>query len=428
MTTDVLDELTWRGQVAQTTDPDALRALLTAGPVTLYGGFDPTADSLHVGNLVPILTLRRFQLAGHRPIALVGGATGLIGDPSGRGAERALNDADTVKAWKERLAAQLGRFLDLEGDLEGPCAGLLVDNLEWTAGLPVIDFLRDVGKHFPVNQMLAKESVGARLSAGGISFTEFSYMLLQALDFLELSRRYGCLLQVGGSDQWGNITAGLDLIRRVDGVTAHGLTVHLLTKADGTKFGKTEAGTVWLDPHRTSPYAFFQFWVNADDRDVVPFLRTFTFLPREEVDVLAAAVDERPQAREAQRRLAVAVTTLVHGAAETAGVVAASAALFGRGDLRELDERTLAAALAEAGLIRVEELPTVVELLARTGLCESRSDARRVVAQRGAYVNNGAVTDGDAVPGAADLLHGRYLALRRGRRAVAGVEWVGARP
>ncbi|HMA47126.1 MAG TPA: tyrosine--tRNA ligase [Frankiaceae bacterium] len=422
MTADVLDELTWRGQVAQTTDPDALRALLATGPVTLYAGFDPTADSLHVGSLVPILALRRFQLAGHRPIALVGGATGLVGDPSGRGAERALNDADTVKVWKERLAAQLGRFLDLDGDREGPGAGLLVDNLEWTAELPVLDFLRDVGKHFPVNQMLAQESVGARLTAGGISFTEFSYMLLQALDFLELSRRYGCLLQVGGSDQWGNITAGLDLIRRVDGVPAHGLTVHLLTKADGTKFGKTEAGTVWLDPHQTSPYAFFQFWVNTDDRDVVPFLRTFTFLPREEIDALAVTVARRPQAREAQHRLAVEVTTLVHGAAETARVVAASAALFGRGDLRELDEQTLAAALAEAGLTRVEELPGVVELLVRTGLCASRSDARRVVAQRGAYVDNRVVVDGDAAPTATDLLHGRYLVLRRGRRAVAGVE------
>ena len=424
---DLVDELEWRGLIAQSTDLAALRAALADGPITLYSGFDPTAPSLHVGNLVPLLTLRRFQLAGHRPLALVGGATGLIGDPSGRTSERTLNTADTVGGWVERIRAQLERFLDFDA---GPHAAKVVDNLDWTRDVSAIEFLRDVGKHFSVNQMLAKESVSARLNAEGISFTEFSYMVLQAFDYLELFRREDCRLQIGGSDQWGNITAGLDLIRRASAssddasITAHALTVPLITKSDGTKFGKTAEGSIWLDAELTSPYAFFQFWLNTDDRDVMTFVRTFGFGSREETDELAAATQERPQAREAQRALARELTTLVHGAGECAQVEAAAAALFGRGSLEELDAATLGAALREAGVADVPagELPSVVDLLVASGLSESRSAARRAINEGGAYLNNVRVEDENAVPAEADLLHGRWLVLRRGRRTFAGVE------
>jgi tyrosyl-tRNA synthetase len=414
----VLDDLEWRGLIALSTDREELRSALAAGPITYYCGFDPTAPSLHVGNLVQILTLRRLQLAGHRPLALVGGATGLIGDPK-PSAERQLNDADVVAAWVERARGQIERYLSFEGDN----AAEMVNNLDWTAKLSAIDLLRDVGKHFRVNKMLAKEAVSARLeSEAGISYTEFSYQILQGNDFLELYRRHGCTLQTGGSDQWGNLTAGSDLVRRVEGTAVHLLATPLLTKADGTKFGKTESGTIWLDPTMTTPYAFFQIWLNADDGDVITYLKTFSFRSREEIEQLAAETAERPHARAAQRALAEELTTLVHGADEVARVRAASAALFGSGALEDLDEPTLAAALAEAPSVQVTGTPPpLVDLLAE-GLGVSKSDARRAVREGGAYLNNAKVSDEAAVPGEGDWLHGRFLVLRRGKRSVAVVE------
>ncbi|MFE9107182.1 tyrosine--tRNA ligase [Actinomadura geliboluensis] len=420
--TDILDDLAWRGLIAQSTDLDELRALLAAGPVTLYCGFDPTAPSLHLGNLIQILTLRRFQKAGHRPIGLVGGATGLIGDPSGKSAERVLNSEETVAAWVERVRGQVSKFLDFH---EGPTGATMVSNLDWTGPMSAIEFLRDIGKHFPVNRMLARETVKARLDSTGMSYTEFSYVLLQSMDFLELYRRHGCRLQTGGSDQWGNLTAGVDLIRRVEGGSAHALTTPLLTKADGSKFGKTAGGeTYWLDAELTSPYAFYQFWINADDRDVEKFLKFFSFRPREEIEELVKQGADRPAARAPQRALAEEMTTLVHGADETARVIAASRALFGQGSLEELDERTLKAALAEVPRAEVPsgDLPSVVDLLAESGLCKSKSEARRAIAQGGAYLNNAKVESEDAVPAPSDLLHGRFLVLRRGKRNVGGVE------
>ncbi|WP_433188341.1 tyrosine--tRNA ligase [Actinoallomurus sp. CA-150999] len=416
--TDILDDLAWRGLITQSTDPDELRAMLASGPVTLYCGFDPTAPSLHVGSLMQLLTLRRFQQAGHRTIGLVGGATGLIGDPSGKSAERTLNSEEVVAGWVERIRKQVSRFVELADD-----RGLIVSNLDWTAPMSAIEFLRDIGKHFPVNRMLARETVKSRLDTTGMSYTEFSYVLLQSLDFLELYRRYGCRLQTGGSDQWGNLTAGVDLIRRVEGGSAHALTTPLVTRADGTKFGKTAGGeTYWLDPELTSPYAFYQFWLNADDRDVVTYLKYFSFRSHEEIEELEKATSERPAARAAQRALAEELTTLVHGAEETQRVIAASRALFGQGDLGELDERTLASALAEVPSTTASgPLPPVVDLLAATGLVGSKSEARRTVAQGGAYVNNVKVTDEAAVPDQSDLLHGRFLVLRRGKRNIGGV-------
>ncbi|GAA4635653.1 tyrosine--tRNA ligase [Actinoallomurus vinaceus] len=416
--TDILDDLAWRGLITQSTDLDELRAMLASGPVTLYCGFDPTAPSLHVGSLMQLLTLRRFQQAGHRTIGLVGGATGLIGDPSGKSAERTLNSEEVVAGWVERIRKQVSRFLDLTED-----RGLIVSNLDWTGPMSAIEFLRDIGKHFPVNRMLARETVKSRLDTTGMSYTEFSYVLLQSMDFLELYRRYGCRLQTGGSDQWGNLTAGADLIRRVEGGSAHALTTPLVTRADGTKFGKTAGGeTYWLDPELTSPYAFYQFWLNADDRDVVTYLKYFSFRSHEEIEELEKATSERPAARAAQRAIAEELTTLVHGAEETQRVIAASRALFGQGDLGELDERTLASALAEVPSTTVSgPLPPVVDLLAATGLVGSKSEARRTVTQGGAYVNNAKVTDEAAVPDQGDLLHGRFLVLRRGKRNIGGV-------
>jgi len=414
----VLDDLAWRGQIAQSTDLAALREQFAGGPTTYYCGFDPTAPSLHLGNLVQILTLRRLQLAGHRPLALVGGATGLIGDPKPT-SERKLNDADVVAGWVERIRGQISPYLDFTGDH----AAVLVNNLDWTAPMSALELLRDVGRHFRVNRMLAKEAVSARMSSEtGISYTEFSYQVLQGMDFLELHRRYGCVLQTGGSDQWGNLTAGSELVRKVTGASVHLLATPLLTKADGTKFGKTESGTIWLDPALTSPYAFFQFWLGADDRDVGTYLRTFSFRSREELEELERATRERPQARAAQRALAEELTALVHGEAEVARVQAASAALFGRGDLRELDEGVLAAALAEAPSVQVQGEPgALVELLAE-GLGVSRSEARRAVRDGGAYLNNVAIADESALPQEADWLHGRFLVLRRGKRSMAVVE------
>jgi tyrosyl-tRNA synthetase len=416
--TDILDDLAWRGLIAQSTDLDELRAMLAAGPVTLYCGFDPTAPSLHLGNLLQLLFLRRFQQAGHRTIGLVGGATGLIGDPSGKSTERVLNSEETVAAWVSRIRDQVSRFLSLEDD-----RGMIVSNLDWTAPMSAIEFLRDVGKHFPVNRMLARETVKSRLDTTGLSYTEFSYVLLQSLDFLELYRRYDCRLQTGGSDQWGNLTSGVDLIRRAEGGTAHALTTPLVTRADGTKFGKTAGGdTYWLDAELTTPYAFYQFWLNADDRDVVNLLKFFSFRDREEIEELEKATSDRPAARAAQRALAEELTTLVHGSEETARVMAASRALFGQGELGELDERTLESALASVPSARVSEpLPAVVDLLTETGLVSSKSEARRTIAQGGAYLNNAKVTDEAAVPERSDLLHGRFLVLRRGKRNVGGV-------
>ena len=416
--TDIVDELQWRGQIAMTTDEEALRKALSAGAVTYYCGFDPTAPSLHVGNLVQLLTMRRLQDAGHRPLALVGGATGLIGDPSGRSAERSLNSTEVVAGWVDRIRGQVSRFLSFEG----PAAARMVNNLDWTGPMSAIDFLRDIGKHFPVNRMLAREVVATRLETG-LSYTEFSYQLLQSMDYLELHRRYGCVLQTGGSDQWGNLTAGVDLVRRVTGAHVHALGTPLLTKPDGTKYGKTAGGAVWLDPSLTSPYAFYQYWLNVEDSEVGKLLRTFSFRSREEILALEAATLERPAAREGQRSLASELTTLVHGSDETARVIAASRALFGQGALEELDERTLASALASVPRTSVSgALPPIVELLADSGLVASRSEARRAIGQGGAYLNNVKVTDEGLVPSVSDLLHGRFLVLRRGKRNVGGVE------
>ena len=425
MTTEphVLDELEWRGLIAHSTDRDALRAELSGGMVKVYCGFDPTAPSLHMGNLLQILTLRRLQDAGHKPYGLVGGATGMIGDPKDTG-ERQMNSLDTVKQWSATVREQLERFLDFDG----PNAATVVNNYDWTAGLSTIEFLRDIGKHFPVNRMLAREVVRSRLESG-ISYTEFSYVLLQSMDYLNLFRDFGVTLQTGGSDQWGNITAGAELIRRVEGARVNALATPLVTKADGTKFGKTESGTIWLDASMTSPYAFYQFWLNTDDRDVVDLLRFYTFRSRDEIADLAEQTEDKPYLRAAQRTLADDVTTLVHGAGETERIKAAAAALFGSGELAELTVDTLAAALREAGAVQVkrsEQLPTVVDLLVETGLVASKGAARRTIGEGGAYLNNRRVEDPDQVPEEADLLGGSWLVLRRGKKNLAGVEVVDA--
>lgn len=419
--TDIVDELKWRGLFAQSTDEDALRKALADGPITFYCGFDPTAASLHVGHLVQVLTVRRLQQAGHRPLALVGGATGQIGDPRPT-AERTLNDPETVAQWVTRLRSQIEPFLSFEGEN----AAVMVNNLDWTAGMTAIEFLRDIGKHFRVNKMLTKDSVARRLeSQEGISYTEFSYQLLQGMDFLELYRRYGCVLQQGGSDQWGNLTAGLDLIHKLEPhAHVHALATPLMTKSDGTKFGKTEGGAVWLDPEMTTPYAFYQFWLNVDDRDISTYMRILSFKSREELEELEKVTGERPQARTAQRALAEELTTLVHGAEQCAAVIAASKALFGQGELAELDASTLAAALAELPHARVAEPGPVVDLFAEVGLAPSKSAARRTIKEGGAYVNNVKVTAEDAVVSADDLLHGRWLVLRRGKKNLAAIEVV----
>ncbi|HEY8373481.1 MAG TPA: tyrosine--tRNA ligase [Pseudonocardiaceae bacterium] len=421
MSEHILDELTWRGLIAQSTDLDALRRDLDSGPLTLYVGFDPTAPSLHAGHLIPLLALRRFQRAGHRPIVLAGGATGLIGDPREVG-ERVLQSEDVVAEWTERIRGQLERFVDFDSS---PTGAVVENNANWTSQLSVISFLRDIGKHFSVNVMLARETVRRRLEGDGISYTEFSYMLLQANDYLQLFRRYGCRLQLGGSDQWGNIVAGVDLVRRVESAQVHAMTLPLVTDAEGRKFGKsTGGGNLWLDPEMTSPYAWFQYFVNTADADVGRYLRMFTFLDEEEIVELEKTTAERPQLRAGQRRLAEELTTLVHGAEETRRVIAASQALFGRGELRELGAETLAAAMAEAptGTVRLADRPTIVDLLVASGLAASKGAARRTVNEGGAYVNNARVTDEEWRPAEEDLLHGRWLVLRRGKRTIAGVE------
>ena len=429
---DIIDELSWRGLIAVSTDLDELRAALNSGRATYYAGFDPTAPGLHIGHLALLVTMRRLQLAGHRPVGLVGGATGLIGDPSGKSAERVLNPRETVAEWVERIRAEVARFLDFDA---GESSALIVSNLEWTEPMTALEFLRDIGKHFSVNRMLDRESVKARLEAGGISYTEFSYQLLQAMDFLELYRRYGCTLQLGGSDQWGNLVAGVGLIRSVQGGSVHALAIPLITKPDGTKYGKTEGGAIWLSADLMPPYAFYQFWLNVSDAEVPNLLRVFSFKSRAEIEALVRESAERPAARLGQRALAEELTTLVHGADETRRAIAASQALFGHGSLAELDERTLAAVAAEVRAVPLEVpgpgaastasgLPPVANLMAAAGTVPTVSAARRVIAEGGAYLNNQKVTDVGAVPGPEDLLYGRYLILRRGKRTVGAVEVV----
>ena len=423
--TAVLDDLAWRRMIADHTDLAELRAAMAAGPITYYGGFDPTAPSLHFGNLVLLVTMRRLQHAGHRPIGLVGGATGLVGDPSGRTSERVLQSPDVLAGWVERIRSQVERYLSFEGEN----AARIVNNLEWTAQMSAINWLRDVGKHFSVSRMLAKEAVSARLEAGGISYTEFSYQIMQALDFLELYRRYGTTLQLGGSDQWGNLTAGVDLIRRVEGATAHALATPLITRPDGQKFGKSEGATLWLDPTLTSPFAFYQWFLNSDDAVVGTYLRVFSFRSHAEIEELEAAAASRPDTREAQRALAHEVTELVHGTDAAARAAAASEALFGHGDLSALDAATLAAAFADlprAAVAAGDGLPPVLDLLVASGLSESRGQARRVVSEGGAYVNNRRVTDPAASPDRSELLAGRWLLLRRGKRNLAVAEIAGS--
>ena len=412
---DILDELQWRGLVAQTTDESALRRALADGPITVYCGFDPTAPSLHIGNLVQLITLRHLQRAGHRVLCLVGGSTGLIGDPKST-SERDMHDPEVVADWVKRIQQQVQPFLDFEG--KNPA--VMVNNLDWTAPMTALEFLRDVGKHFRVNHMIKKDAISARLNTEqGISYTEFSYQLLQGLDYLHLFREFGCTLQTGGADQWGNLTAGADLIHRVEGRHVHLLTTPLVTKADGSKFGKTETGTVWLDPDMMSPYAFYQFWVNAEDASVISYLRVFTDKGPDEIDALERSLAEKPFLREAQRALAAAVTTLVHGPAHTAAVQAASEALFGKGDVHALDARTLTDATAELPGGEVSVGTTLTDALVAVGLVDSRNAARRAIGDGGASLNNVKITDAEAVLGESDFLHGQVALLRRGRKTLA---------
>ena len=415
----LLDDLEWRGLIAQSTDLDALREALVAGSVRFYVGFDPTAPSLHMGHLVQILTAKRLQEAGHTPYALVGGATGMIGDPKEAG-ERVMNSVDTVADWVGRVRGQIEPFLSFEGDN----AATMVNNLDWTEPMSVVDFLRDIGKHFPVNRMLARDVVRSRLEAG-ISYTEFSYVLLQSMDYLNLHRAHGVTLQFGGSDQWGNLTAGVELVRRTEGERVHAIATPLMTRADGTKYGKTDGGALWLDPELLSPYAFHQFWLNVEDEKVPELLRVFTFLEREEIEQLEATQVEKPFLRAGQKALADHVTTLVHGEEETEQAKAAAAALFGGADLTSLSSTTLAAALREAGITRVagaDALPSVIDLLVSTGLTASKGEARRTIGEGGAYLNNERVDDPDRVPTDEDLIGGSFLVLRRGKKRFAGVE------
>ena len=418
MTNNIIDELQWRGLINQSTDLEQLREACEQ-PITLYCGFDPTGPSLHAGHLVPLLMLRRFQQAGHNPIVLAGGATGMIGDPRDVG-ERAMLADDQVAEWADRIIDQLSRFVYFDGEH----AARLVNNNDWTKNLSVTQFLRDVGKHFSLNTMLARDTVKRRLDNDGISYTEFSYMLLQANDYVQLHNTYGCSLQIGGGDQWGNIVSGVDLNRRINGATVHALTVPLVTDADGNKFGKsTGGGKLWLDPEMTSPYAWYQYFINAADADVIRYLRWFTFLTQEELAELQQAVDERPHTREAQRRLAQEMTNLVHGKDATRAVELAAQALFGRAELTELDEGTLAGALSETTIAEIgaDDPRTIVDLLVATGLVDSKKAARRAVNEGGAYVNNQRITSDEWQPTNENLLHGRWLVLRRGKKNFAGV-------
>ena len=411
----ILDELKWRGLVALSTDEEALRKELSENSITYYCGFDPTAPSLHLGNLVQLLTMRRLQLAGHNPLALVGGATGLIGDPKPN-AERTLNDKATVSEWVSRLAAQTERFLDYQG----PNKARLVNNLDWTQNYSALDFLRDVGKHYRVGKMLAKDAVSARLNSdSGISYTEFSYQILQGLDFLELNRRYNCVLQTGGSDQWGNLTSGTDLIHRVEGSSVHLIATPLITNSDGKKFGKSEGNAIWLDVELTSPYAMYQFWLNTDDADVIDRLKVFTFLTRAEIEQYQQQVEAEPFKREAQRRLALEVTELVHSREEAVSAQDAAIALFGAGDIRSLDAKTLRSALNELPNAEVSKGSLVVDALLATGLCESKSEARRAIEQGGVSVNKIKIDSDTAVLD--DALDGNQAVLARGKKSLAGL-------
>ena len=420
----LLADLEWRGLIAQSTERKELEALL-AKPTTLYLGIDPTAPSMHLGNLVVFLVLRRFQLAGHQPIALVGGATGLVGDPSGKNDERILNEEKTVSEWVAKIKKQVEKVLDFK---DQKAAAKLVNNLDWTKPVSALEFLRDIGKHFSVNQMLAKDSVANRLATVGISYTEFSYQVLQSFDYLELYRRHDCKLQIGGSDQWGNIVAGLDLIRKVEGGGAHALTVPLLTKSDGSKFGKTASGAIWLDDQMTSAYEFFQFWLNSEDADLPKLLKVFSMKSRAEIEHLIEAVKTDPGARQAHRELAREMTTLIHGAGMAKKVEEAAKALFGQGEISDLELSTLDAALGQLPKTTIKKgdaFPSWIELLVATGVVDSKSAARRIVNEGGAYLNNKRVENEDFTPSKSDLLQGKYLLLRKGKRDLAAVEIVG---
>jgi tyrosyl-tRNA synthetase len=421
MSNALLDDLEWRGLIAQSTDRKELENALSK-PISLYLGVDPTAPSMHLGNLVVFLVLRRFQLAGHRPIALVGGATGLVGDPSGKNDERTLNEEKLVAEWVSKMRKQVEKILDFK---DKDTSAKLVNNLDWTKAISALELLRDIGKHFSVNQMLAKDSVATRLSSTGISYTEFSYQVLQAYDYLELYRRDQCKLQIGGSDQWGNIVAGLDLIRKVEGGSAHALTVPLLAKSDGSKFGKTASGAIWLEESMTSAYEFFQFWLNSDDADMPKLLKVFSMKNKVEIEELIEKVKTNPGAREAHRELAREMTAMIHGSAMAKSVEEAAKALFGQGEIGDLDLKTLDSALSQLPKTTIKKgdpYPTWVDLLAATGVVESKSAARRIVKEGGAYLNNEKVESEDFTPSKTDLLHGKYLLLRKGKRDLAAVE------
>lgn len=421
MSNALLEDLKWRGLLAQSTDIKELEQALSK-PISLYLGVDPTAPSMHLGNLVVFLVLRRFQLAGHRPIALVGGATGLVGDPSGKNDERSLNEEKIVAEWVAKIRKQVEKILDFK---DKNASAILVNNLDWTKSVSALELLRDIGKHFSVNQMLSKDSVANRLASSGISYTEFSYQVLQALDYLELYRRNDCRLQIGGSDQWGNIVAGLDLIRKVESGSAHALTVPLLAKSDGSKFGKTASGAIWLDESMTSAYEFFQFWLNSDDADMPKLLKVFSMKDKTEIERLIETVNTNPGAREAHRELAREMTILIHGTEMAGQVEDAARALFGQGEISDLALNTLDSALAQLPKTQVkkgEPFPSWVDLLAATGVVESKSAARRIVKEGGAYLNNKKVESEDFTPSKDDLLHGKYLLLRKGKRDLAAVE------
>ena len=424
MSNALLDDLEWRGLIAQSTDRKELESAL-AKPISLYLGVDPTAPSMHVGNLVVCLVLKRFQLAGHRPIALVGGATGLVGDPSGKNDERILNEEKLVAEWVSKIRKQVEKILDFK---DKDTSAKLVNNLDWTKAVSALELLRDIGKHFSVNQMLAKDSVATRLSTTGISYTEFSYQVLQAFDYLELYRRDQCRLQIGGSDQWGNIVAGLDLIRKVEGGSAHALTVPLLAKSDGSKFGKTASGAIWLDESMTSAYEFFQFWLNSDDADLPKLLKVFSMKDRAEIERLIETVKVNPGAREAHRELAREMTAMIHGQQMAKSVEEAAKALFGQGEIADLDLKTLDSALSQLPKTTIRKgdpYPSWVDLLAATGVVDSKSAARRIVKEGGGYLNNKKVESEDFTPSKNDLLHGKYLLLRKGKRDLAAVEVIG---
>ncbi len=414
----IWEELKWRGLIAQSTDEKVLSDLINNQSITFYIGFDPTAPSLHLGNLMQILTAKRLQLAGHKPIALVGGATGLIGDPKESG-ERNLNEEEIVIDWTSKIAKQLIKFFDFFGN--NKCE--VVNNFDWTNQIDAITLLRDLGKHFSINRMLEREAVSARLNASGISYTEFSYAILQANDYLELNKKYDCVLQTGGSDQWGNITAGVDLIRRVLAKQVHALTTPLMIKADGNKFGKTEEGTIWLSPELTSPYSFYQFWLNSDDRDMEHLLKYFSLAKKDKIEELLNELKSKPADRSAQKYLAQELTALVHGIDETNQVIAASNALFGQGELENISKDILISALKEAGLTKFTKNAneiTIIDLLVETKLCDSKSSAKRTIDEGGAYVNNQRINDINWKISQNDLIHGSILVVRRGKKSMAG--------